>query len=170
VNAVARGAVLALAVTAGAAGAEEMHFDPAGTESCLAAGPAHPSLCVGTSAETCMEENPAGGTTIGMGFCVSREWEYWDARLNEAYRALMAAHVADDEEMREAGINAPSLAEALRLMQRAWIPWRDAACDYERAQWGGGTGQGPATGACLMRLTADQALALEERLATQEAR
>ena len=46
-------------------------------------------------------------------------------------------------------------------MQRAWIGWRDATCDYERAQWGGGTGGGPATVACLMRLTGEQALYLE---------
>jgi uncharacterized protein YecT (DUF1311 family) len=49
-------------------------------------------------------------------------------------------------------------------MQRAWIGYRDAACDYERAQWGGGSGGGPATAGCLMRLTGEQALALEGRL------
>ena len=54
----------------------------------------------------------------------------------------------------------PKQAEALRDMQRAWITFRDAACDYERSQWGGGTGGGPATLACLMRMTGEQALLL----------
>ena len=46
-------------------------------------------------------------------------------------------------------------------MQRAWIEYRDATCAYEAAQWGGGTGAGPAFAGCLMRLTAEQALYLE---------
>ncbi|MFT5363966.1 MAG: hypothetical protein ACI9VX_001592 [Dinoroseobacter sp.] len=46
-------------------------------------------------------------------------------------------------------------------MQRAWIEYRDATCSYEAAQWGGGTGAGPAFAGCLTRLTAEQALYLE---------
>jgi uncharacterized protein YecT (DUF1311 family) len=54
-------------------------------------------------------------------------------------------------------------------MQRAWIGYRDAACAYEESQWGGGTGGGPASVDCAMRLTARQALALEARLAQRQA-
>jgi uncharacterized protein YecT (DUF1311 family) len=76
----------------------------------------------------------------------------------------MARHEAGDAEVKAEGIEAPSVAEALRGMQRAWIVYRDEACDYERAQWAGGTGGGPATAACLMQQTGEQALALEGRL------
>ena len=161
-----RGLLILLAFCPGTALGQDMVFDPAPTETCLAAAPADLASCIGHAADACMLENEMGGTTIGMGFCVSREWEWWDARLNEAYGALMARHRATDA---EAGMNVPSLAQTLRDMQRAWITYRDAACDYERAQWGGGTGGGPATGACLMRLTGEQALALEGRLTMLEA-
>ena len=56
-------------------------------------------------------------------------------------------------------------AVALRAMQRAWIGFRDATCDYERSLWGGGTGGGPATAACLMRMTGEQTLYLERMMA-----
>jgi uncharacterized protein YecT (DUF1311 family) len=68
-------------------------------------------------------------------------------------------------ELQELGSAAPPPAVALREMQRAWIAWRDAACDYEVSQWGGGTGGGPAWSQCAMQMTGEQALALEERLA-----
>jgi uncharacterized protein YecT (DUF1311 family) len=165
-RAVARAAALVVlsAVCPAVAAAEEMVFDPAPTESCLAAEPSGLASCVGHAADACMLENEMGETTIGMGFCLSQEWEWWDARLNAAYAALMTAHEAADAAMKAEGLEAPSVAEALRAMQRAWIGYRDAACDYERAQWGGGTGGGPATAGCLMRLTGEQALALEGRL------
>ena len=90
-----------------------------------------------------------------MSGCLDRELQYWDAKLNENYAsALRRARDADGDTD-----GAPS-ATALREMQRAWIPFRDATCDYERSQWGGGTGGGPATSSCLMRLTGQQALYL----------
>ena len=114
-----------------------------------------------------MESHPSGYTTVGMGYCLDRELSYWDGRLNAAYAQVMAKDKAVDAEMTALGSAAPSLSESLRAMQRAWIPFRDASCDYERAQWGGGTGGGPATLSCLMYMTARQALLLEIR-ATHE--
>ena len=108
----------------------------------------------------CMTANQSGGSTVGMGGCLSKELDWWDARLNAAYGALMKREKADDAEYGGEGI--PAKAPALRAMQRAWIAWRDATCDYERSQWGGGTGGGPATVGCLMRLTGEQALYLED--------
>ena len=143
--------------------AQEMRFDPAPTEACLAAQAGDPASCIGHAADACMLENPQGETTIGMGFCLSQEWRWWDARLEGVYGALMDLHRQTD-----AGGTAPSLTDSLTAMQRAWIAYRDAACAYERAQWDGGTGGGPATAACLMRLTGVQALELEGRLGMVE--
>ncbi len=117
-----------------------------------------------------MTENQQGETTVGMGFCLSQEWGWWDARLNAAYGALMARHSANDAQSKTDGFEAPPVAPALRDMQRAWIAWRDASCDYERVQWSGGSGGGPATVACLMRLTGEQALALEAQIGIMEGR
>jgi uncharacterized protein YecT (DUF1311 family) len=66
----------------------------------------------------------------------------------------MATHAEGDAGAKADGLTVPPVAEALRDMQRAWIAYRDASCDYERAQWGGGTGGGPATAGCLMRTRA----------------
>ena len=44
------------------------------------------------------------------------------------------------------------IADSLRDMQRAWITFRDAKCDWETVQWGGGTGAGPARLSCLMHI------------------
>jgi uncharacterized protein YecT (DUF1311 family) len=165
-----RSATLRLAVVFAAllpleVAAQDMMFDPAPTEACLAAAPADLASCIGHAADACMVENPQGETTMGMGFCLSREWEWWDARLNAAYAALREIHVAGDAQVKAEGLEVASVAEALRDMQRAWISWRDASCDYERAQWAGGTGGGPATAACLMQHTGVRALELEGRIA-----
>jgi uncharacterized protein YecT (DUF1311 family) len=143
---------------------QELSFSAEPTEACLAAADAAArEACVGRAAEACID-TPDGYTTVGMGFCLGRELEFWDGRLNAAYRALMAREEAVDAEMESLGTAAPSPAEALREMQRAWMAFRDAACAYERSQWGGGTGGGPASAECMMRLTAEQALTLEGRV------
>ncbi len=145
---------------------DDLRFDPLPTLSCLAGAETLPSMmtCVGIAAEACMESQASGYTTVGMGYCLDQELSFWDGRLNTAYGQLMAQEKATDTEMKEIGATVPSLAETLRAMQRAWIPFRDASCDYARAQWGGGTGGGPATLSCLMTQTARQALELEIRL------
>lgn len=159
-------AVLGAALLGGPAWAQaDLPFSPQATEMCLrqAAGPAR-EICVGLSAAACME-TPEGYTTVGMSTCLGREFAYWDTRLDAAYRSLLESDGRTDAEMADLGSAAPPLVPALREMQRAWIGFRDAACAYERAQWGGGTGGGPASAHCAMTITARQALALEDRIA-----
>jgi uncharacterized protein YecT (DUF1311 family) len=144
---------------------QEMLFDPAPTEACLAAAPVDLASCIGHAADACMLENPQGETTMGMGFCLSQEWEWWDARLNAAYGALMERHRAGDAQVKAEGLEVAPVSDALRDMQRAWIAYRDASCDYERAQWAGGTGGGPAMAGCLLHHTGVRALELEGRIA-----
>jgi uncharacterized protein YecT (DUF1311 family) len=145
--------------------AQELPFSADATRACLAGQSelAGRLACVGTSANLCMEA-VGGYSTVGMGFCLGQELDYWDDRLNIAYGELKARETAEDAEMAEIGATVPKRATALRDMQRAWIAWRDAACVYEYSQWGGGTGGGPANASCLMHMTAEQALELESRL------
>ena len=142
-------------------------FSPEATEACLAAtgGSVWARMdCVGASAEVCIEDTEGGYSTVGMGACIWAEHEYWDARLNAAYGELLARPAEGDAENHEYQPNLPSMEDALREMQRAWIPFRDATCAYERSLWGGGTGGGPAAADCLMQETARQALRLESIL------
>lgn len=142
---------------------EGVIFSPAATETCMQDfGHLNDlSFCAGEAANACMEATPGGYSTVGMVGCYDAELQYWDARLNGAYKRVRAEAKAMDAEMKEIGSSAPSQADALRDMQRAWITYRDATCGYERTLWGGGTGAGPAGVACLMGLTAKQALYLE---------
>lgn len=149
---------------AGAAQSDEdgLVYSDDHTLSCLGAGThmAEYEACIGVSANACMEDTAGGFSTYGMGGCLSRELEFWDARLNQVYQSQMARAKQTDNDM-DAGEGVPSQAKALRAMQRAWIPFRDATCDYERSQWGGGTGGGPAALSCLLTMTAKQVFYLE---------
>ncbi len=161
---------LALALVALPAAAEDLAFSPAATVACLAAAPADPAACIGHAADACMLDSPGGGTTVGMGACLRAELDWWQARLGAAEAAVAEAARSVDAEMRALASSAPPQAEALAVARAAWAAWRDAACDWERAQWGGGTGQGPATADCLMRFTGQRALELEGWLAERARR
>ncbi len=152
-----------IATTTAASADDLARFTPRATETCLAAmvEDQNPTSCIGASANVCMETTEGGWSTYGMSQCLDQELQYWDARLNTSYKTVRAKRKATDAEMAELGSAAPSQGDALKNMQRAWISYRDATCDYERSQWGGGTGGGPATVSCLMYMTAEQALYLE---------
>lgn len=134
-------------------------FTPAATEQCLASMSENqwPNTCIGHSATVCMETTEGGWSSIGMSRCWEQELNYWDARLNAAYKDVRAKRKRSDA----IETQAPSQVEALKQMQRAWITYRDAKCAYERSHWFGGTGGGPAAISCLMYETANQALYLE---------
>lgn len=140
--------------------AKDLVFDIAPVTACLAAGGGED--CAGKAAEHCIEATPGGYTTVGMGACANREREWWDARLNVVYKNLRAKLRAQDAEAASYSSYAPKQAEALLAMQRAWIGFRDTKCDFERSQWGGGTGGGPAAVSCHLHETARQTLYLTD--------
>ncbi len=117
--------------------------------------------CVGEAAATCMESMPEGWSTVGMVTCLEHERQYWDGKLNLAYKRASSNAKSIDNEAVALGSSVSSQADALRDMQRAWMAFRDATCIYEQSLWGGGSGGGPASVTCHMRLTAEQAIYLE---------
>jgi uncharacterized protein YecT (DUF1311 family) len=141
---------------------EDIVFDIKHTKACLqeAVGLPEQRQCVGASANECRKATPTGGSTYGTGACLNLEAEWWDGRLNKAYRNLMKAEKLDDVENAEMSSAIPQKAPALRSLQRAWIKYRDATCEYEYTQWGGGTGGGPAGINCVMTLTGEQTIYL----------
>ena len=101
---------------------------------------------------------------MGLGHCFPSEWAQWDQLLNDTYAELVDMQIAMDKDT-AAYNDALAVAEdSLRTMQRAWIVFRDAACEFEYAQWTGGSGAGPASAQCMLELTAAQALRLQEYL------
>lgn len=137
-------------------------FTADATEACLATldDGGDPGTCVGKSAEVCYSP-PGVYSNVAIGFCLRQEANYWDDRLNAAYRALRTAERAIMDDMVELGATVPDTAAALQEMQRAWILFRDTSCGYEYATFGNGTGGGPAHAACTMTMTARQTFVLE---------
>lgn len=152
---------LAACMVGSALWAQEPAFSTEATEQCVFATPAPQDArgCIGMSANQCMQ-SPDGYTTVGMVACLNHERAYWDTQLNAVYQSLRAELRAADAELDELGSAAPRMEPALVAMQRAWIAFRDATCDYEASQWGGGSGTGPAVMGCMMRLTGEQTLYL----------
>ena len=151
-----------LLVAGSGAVAQDIPYDPADVETCLQTSIADPYQCIGVGAEACYARS--GGSNVEYGFCNGAERDDWDARLNTVYQALLVAQAETTAELREYRPDAPDQVEMMRDMQRAWIAYRDAACEWEYVQWGGGTGGGPAHALCMGRLTAQQTLHLEQWL------
>lgn len=160
-----RFAFAALALLAAPVAAQDLSYSDQATQLCLDTAQTAQArvACIGKSSSACME-GPGGSSTVGMGGCLDRELSFWDKLLNANYQSTMAQARKADAEAEEYQSDLASQAEALREMQRAWVAYRDAACTYERTTWGGGTGGGPATLACLMDLTGRQALKLQPEL------
>jgi uncharacterized protein YecT (DUF1311 family) len=145
--------------------AQDADYDPNVLEMCLenAENHADRTYCIGQGAQVCAATE-AGKSTVGLGYCYGAEWTDWDDRLNAAYRALQPGQAELAQDNAAFNSNIPDAVDALRDMQRNWIAYRDAACRWEVVQWSGGTGGGPASAACMMRLTALQTLLLKEHL------
>ena len=159
-----RAVLIAVSLVAAPAAAQDLPFSIAATEACLAATPGDAG-CIGASATACIE-TPDGGSTVGMGSCLIREYEYWEARLAAVEPALIEQAREMDVYLDEIDSVAGRQTPALAKMQTAWRAYRDAYCDYEASRWGGGTGIGPAMAGCLMQLTGVQAL-MRESVAEQ---
>jgi uncharacterized protein YecT (DUF1311 family) len=139
-------------------------YDPAVIPTCLQGLPLQDrAVCIGRAAEVCIA-GEAGSSNVGIGMCYSAEWRQWDDRLNAAYQTLLDQQADLAADNAAFNTNIPNAVDLLRDMQRNWIAFRDAACDWEYVQWGGGSGAGPASAACMMQLTAQQTLFLEARV------
>lgn len=148
------------------AAAQDLIYSDEASVTCVNSAPNGEArlACLGTSAQACMRATDAGGVTVGMVGCLDREYDLWDRVLNQNYQIAMQKAQAADAENRYG----PRIAESLRDMQRAWIPYRDAKCAFLESHWGGGTGGGPALIGCLMRETGKQALFLYDAWIAQQ--
>lgn len=143
------------------AAAQDIAFDASLIDACFAGGGWDD--CIGVAADACMEQTPDGYSTPVMNACLDFEYGYWDAELNTAYARLMEEMGRRDNDRWDP--EQPSQAEATRVMQRAWIAFRDATCEREVLEWWGGTGANAAWLSCMMRMTGEQALYLQSAMA-----
>ena len=79
--------------------------------------------------------------------CADLAFQAVDGELNDAYADAVA--FARDLDSSGAG----GVEDRLRKAQRAWVPFRDAACEAEAFLFDGGTMQPMIYSGCLARLT-----------------
>ena len=65
-------------------------------------------------------------TQLDMTICAKKDWEAADAELNAAYKSAMAAMKQTDSYLSD---DLKGATETLKAAQRAWIPFRDKACE-----------------------------------------
>lgn len=90
-------------------------------------------------------------TQIELTQCADAAYKRADAKLNAAYKTAMA----------KAKAKGAGDATALRDAQRKWIGKRDATCDAEGAEYGGGSMASLAILQCRERLTRERTAQLE---------
>ena len=109
--------------------------------------PADPVEARYTPAYNACLASPDGVSTYGMIVCTQKEDDVQDARLNAAYKKVMA------------GLNARQKAKLLAA-QRAWIAFRDAECaSYQDEEWG--TISRVISAGCVLHMTVQRTMDLE---------
>lgn len=98
-------------------------------------------------------ECSAPQTQVEMTGCAAQDHAAADVALNAAYQTAVAAARQMDDYV--PGLT-PSNEEMLRDAQRAWIPYRDAACAAESTLARGGSMQNMLFYLCLERLTRER--------------
>ncbi len=144
----------------------EKGFSGEKIEACLSSA-SNAIDCVGQQADACTSANDPNSVpmTQAEAICVEIEAAWWDARLNARYKELMKAlKAADAERGTVAGESAASMAESYRVMERAWIPFRDAWCDFEGDAVGSGDAASYTRARCLMEFTARRTIEIEDTL------
>jgi uncharacterized protein YecT (DUF1311 family) len=96
-------------------------------------------------------------TQSDMNACAYQDWEVQDADLNAAYVAAM-----DVLQLWDANLPAAEKGgvKAMRDAQRAWITFRDKACEAEGYAMKGGSAEPLLVYGCMARLTETRAAQL----------
>lgn len=86
----------------------------------------------------------------GMNHCARLDWQAADRQLNTAYKAARAAMKQMDSYQPD---DLKGAANTLRDAQRAWITFRDKACETEGFLFRGGSMEPLIVFTCMTKLT-----------------
>lgn len=92
-------------------------------------------------------------TQMEFTYCAEQDWNAADAELNKAYKAAMAQMKSYDESLAEYAKELVGAANALKEAQRAWIPYRDKACEAYGFQARGGSMEPQLIYDCYAKMT-----------------
>lgn len=87
---------------------------------------------------------------IELNYCAEKDYEAADKALNAIWKTARAAAAAKDKDLDAVSRGAEA---ALLKAQRAWIDYRDAACDTESFSVRGGTAETMVLFGCKAELT-----------------
>jgi uncharacterized protein YecT (DUF1311 family) len=123
------------------------------------------AVCLFPFGAVAQEVDCANATTqLEMNTCAGQDYQAADAALNETYAMAMREMKRTDGSLPKAERGAEA---ALRAAQRAWVDYRDAACDAEGYRAHGGSMESMVVAGCLARLTSERndglAILLEEQ-------
>ncbi|MDH4413199.1 MAG: lysozyme inhibitor LprI family protein [Rhizobium sp.] len=90
-------------------------------------------------------------TQADMNQCAAEDYRKADAAMNAQWAETRAAMLARDKASPPSGDN--GAAKRLLASQRAWLAYRDAACDVEGYSVDGGSMQPLVVSSCLADLT-----------------
>ena len=103
---------------------------------------------------TAQEEDCANAVTqMDMNQCAYDDWEAADAELNDAYGQAMVLLQGWDADLPK---DEQGGAQALKEAQRAWITFRDKACEAEGYAMKGGSAEPLLVYGCMRQLTEDR--------------
>jgi uncharacterized protein YecT (DUF1311 family) len=111
-------------------------------------------LLIGPGAALAQDVDCANAPTqVDLTDCAGQDWDRADAELNAVYAKAVAAVKEIDSNL-EADLKGAE--DALRTAQRAWIAYRDAACETDGFLMRGGTAEPMLVYGCLARLTEER--------------
>lgn len=87
---------------------------------------------------------------LGMNYCAYQEWQAADVELNAKYKRAVAAMKRLDADL---PANQKGAFKSLREAQRAWITFRDKACEAEGYLFRGGSMEPLIVSGCKALLT-----------------
>ncbi|EAQ47002.1 hypothetical protein MED193_17454 [Roseobacter sp. MED193] len=103
-------------------------------------------------------------TTREMRHCAALEYERADTELNKTYQAAQRSMRSLDRDLPN---DLKGASASLLRAQRAWIPFRDSACETEGFQFRGGTLEPLMVLTCKTHLTRQRSAQLEELIEPQ---
>ena len=92
-------------------------------------------------------------TQMDMNQCAYDDWEAADAELNDAYGQAMVLLQGWDADLPK---DEQGGAQALKEAQRAWITFRDKACEAEGYAMKGGSAEPLLVYGCMRQLTEER--------------
>lgn len=110
--------------------------------------------CVAASVAAQDVDCANAATQNEMTYCAEQDWLVQDENLNAAYSAARAVLKRVDADLPQAERGA---ADYLLQAQRAWITYRDAACNAEGYTMHGGSAEPMVIYGCRARVTAARA-------------